>query len=72
VAPTDPTPSGFVRHLEAELRLRGAAFELAALLGYVEAVWALAREDPDPVRWADAFLRDAGAAADVTRTEEAR
>jgi hypothetical protein len=38
VAPTDPTPSGFVRALESELRLRGAAFALAALLGYFEAV----------------------------------
>jgi hypothetical protein len=56
VTPTPPTPAAFVRALEAELWLRGAAFELRDLLEYAEAVWPLARDDADPGRWADRFL----------------
>jgi hypothetical protein len=51
-----PTPSAFVRALEAELRLRGTAFAFGDLLTFAEAAWPLMREDPDPGRWADAFL----------------
>jgi hypothetical protein len=31
----------------------------AYVLEFAEAVWPLAREDPDPVRWADAFAEAA-------------
>jgi hypothetical protein len=60
---TPPTPSEFLRLLEAELRLRGVAFELRDVLGFTEAVWPLAWHDPNPVRWADAFLEARAARA---------
>jgi hypothetical protein len=56
VTPTDPTPSAFVRALEAELRLRGEPFGLADLLAFAEAARPLMREDPDPGRWAREFI----------------
>jgi hypothetical protein len=72
VTPAPTNLSAFIRALEAELQLRGVEFSLCDLLAWATAAWSLAREDPDPGRWADAFLRDAGAAADVARMEEAR
>jgi hypothetical protein len=51
-----PTLSAFVRSLEAELQARDSAFSLSDLLAFASDVWPLAREDPDPGRWATAFL----------------
>jgi hypothetical protein len=42
---TPPTPAAFVRLLEAELRLRRAAFELRDLLAFAETAW------PTPGAW---------------------
>jgi hypothetical protein len=56
------SPPGFLDGLEAELRLRGVAFSRADVLAFADDVWPLAQEDPDPVRWADAFV-EAGYAA---------
>ena len=50
------TPSDFVSGLEAELHLRGLSFTRADVLAFVGDVWPLAQADPDPVRWADAFV----------------
>jgi hypothetical protein len=52
------TPSSFVRALEAELRLRGVAFELRELLNYAADVWSMAQHNPDPALWASAFVKD--------------
>jgi hypothetical protein len=46
----------FTAALEDELRLRGLAFSRADVLAFTDDVWQLAHEDPDPVRWADAFV----------------
>jgi hypothetical protein len=46
----------FLTGLEAELRLRGVAFDRADVLAFADAVWPLAQEDTDPVKWADCFL----------------
>jgi hypothetical protein len=46
----------FIRILEEELKLRGLAFSRADVLEFVEDVWPLAKDDPDPVRWAERFL----------------
>jgi hypothetical protein len=45
----------FLAGLEQELRLRGVAFSRADVLAFAGDVWQLAEDDPDPVRWADAF-----------------
>jgi hypothetical protein len=59
------SPPDFPAGLEAELRLRGVAFSRAGVLDFADEVWQLAQEDPDPVRWADAFVeaRHAGASS---------
>ena len=46
----------FTLAVESELRLRGAPFELADLLTFVEDVWPLAGDDPNPAKRADAFV----------------
>jgi hypothetical protein len=46
----------FTAGLEQELRLRGVAFSRAGVMAFADDVWPLAQEDPDPVRWADAFV----------------
>jgi hypothetical protein len=53
----------FLAGLEVELRLRGVAFSRADVLAFVGDVWQLALEDPDPVRWADAFVEAGRAGA---------
>jgi hypothetical protein len=58
------TQAEFVQALESELHLRGVPFDRAALLAFVASVWPLAEEDPDPARWAAAFL-EAGSVAGV-------
>jgi hypothetical protein len=45
----------FTAALEDELRLRGVAFSRADVLAFADDVWPLAADDPDAVRWADAF-----------------
>jgi hypothetical protein len=50
-----PSPLDFVAGLEHQLHLRGLPFSRAAVLAFPNDVWQLAREDPDPVLWADAF-----------------
>jgi hypothetical protein len=70
--PSPPNLSAFIRAVEADLQARGVEFALCDLIAWATAAWPLAREDPDPARWADAFLRDAGAAADMTENGGAR
>jgi hypothetical protein len=50
------TQAEFLTGPEQELRLRGLPFRHADVLAFADDVWPLAREDPDPVRWADAFV----------------
>jgi hypothetical protein len=50
------TQTEFVKVLEEELKLRGLAFSRADVLEFVDDVWPLAKDDPDPVRWAERFL----------------
>jgi hypothetical protein len=44
------------------LQLRNVEFSLCDLLSWSLAVWPIAREEPDPGRWADAFLEARAAA----------
>jgi len=46
----------FVTGLEMELQLRGVPFDRGNLATFAEDVWPLAEEDPDTIRWAEAFL----------------
>jgi hypothetical protein len=46
----------FTAAVEEQLRIQGIAFSRADLLDFVEGVWPLAQDDPDPVVWADRFL----------------
>jgi hypothetical protein len=48
--------SDFVTALEMELQLRAVAFDRGELVTFAEDVWSLAEEDPEPIRWAEAFL----------------
>jgi hypothetical protein len=50
------TRPDFLAGLEQELRLRGLPFSRADVLAFTDDAWQLAQEDPDPVRWADAFV----------------
>jgi hypothetical protein len=50
------TQPDFTAGLEQKLRLRGLPFSRADVLVFADDVWQLAQEDPDPVRWADAFV----------------
>jgi hypothetical protein len=53
----------FTAAVESELRRLREPFAWGDLLEYAADVWPLAREDPDPGRWARAFLREARAPA---------
>jgi hypothetical protein len=46
----------FITGLELELRLRAAPFDRAELVTRCADVRPLADEDPNPIRWAEAFL----------------
>jgi hypothetical protein len=46
----------FVTGLELELRLRAVPFDRGELETWAAAVWSLAEDDPDVIRWAEAFL----------------
>jgi hypothetical protein len=63
VNPTPANFSAFIRALEAELQRPGVAFGLRDLLAFAEAAWPLIRDDPDPGRWARAFLEARAPAA---------
>jgi hypothetical protein len=47
----------FVTGLEMELRLRAVPFDRGELETWAADVWPLAEDDPDVIRWAEAFLR---------------
>jgi hypothetical protein len=46
----------FTAAVEEQLRIQGISFSRADLLEFVEAVWPLAEDDPDPVVWAARFI----------------
>jgi hypothetical protein len=46
----------FLAGLEQELRLRGLCSSRADMRAFADDVWPLALKDPDPVKWADAFV----------------
>jgi hypothetical protein len=46
----------FVTGLEMELRLRAVPFDRGELETWARDVWSLAEDDPDVIRWAEAFL----------------
>ena len=52
----------FTAAVEGELRRLGEPFAFGDLLEYAADVWQAAREDPDPARWARAFLEAGGEA----------
>jgi hypothetical protein len=52
------TQADFVTGLEMELQLRGVPFDRRELETFAQDVWTLAEENPDTVRWAEAFLYD--------------
>jgi hypothetical protein len=57
------TLSDFVTGLELELGLRAVPFDRGELETWAANVWPLAEDDPDVIRWAEAFLaarREAG------------
>src|SRR5262249_42001391 len=57
------TRDDFVAALEEQLRIRGYSFSRADLLDFVQSVWLLAEDDPDPVRWAGRFVEAGRAGA---------
>jgi hypothetical protein len=59
------THPDFLAGLEAELRLLRVAFSRADVLAFADDVWPLAQENPDPVRWAGAFVEAGYAAAEA-------
>jgi hypothetical protein len=46
----------FLTGLEMELRLRAVHFNLGELETFAADVWPLAEDEPDVIRWAEAFL----------------
>jgi hypothetical protein len=46
----------FTAAVEEQLRIQGISFNLAELIEFVEGVWPLAQDDPDPVVWARRFV----------------
>jgi hypothetical protein len=46
----------FLTGLELELRLRAVPFHRGELETWAADVWPLAEDDPDVIRWAEAFL----------------
>ena len=51
------TQAAFATVLENELRFRCIPFDLADVLEFAGSVWPIARDDPEPFRWADEFLQ---------------
>jgi hypothetical protein len=62
MTPNPSTLSWLIRAMEAELQLRGAVFDLSALIAFATWVWPLARLDPDVPRRAAAFVEAAARA----------
>jgi hypothetical protein len=50
------TISDFLTGLEMELRLRAVPFDRGELEAWAADVGSLAEDDPDVIRWAEAFL----------------
>ena len=50
------TPEDFADVLAWHLLCGGVSYDPAKLLGFAREVWPLAREEPDPARWAGQFL----------------
>jgi hypothetical protein len=50
-----PLPD-FLAGLELELRLRAVPFDRGELETWASDMWPLAEDDPDPIRWSEAFL----------------
>ncbi len=46
----------FSMAVEEQLRIRGIAFGRGELLEFIDDVWPLAQDDPDPVLWAQRFI----------------
>jgi hypothetical protein len=46
----------FTAAVEEQLRIQGISFTRADLLDFVESIWPLAQDDPDPVVWAERFI----------------
>jgi hypothetical protein len=57
--------SDFVTGLEMELQLRGVPFDRGDLETFAADVWSLAEEDPDVIRWSEAFLEAQRRAAEA-------
>jgi hypothetical protein len=49
------TLDDFVTGLELELRLRAVPFDRGELETWADDVWPLAEDDPDVIRWSEAF-----------------
>jgi hypothetical protein len=49
--------TAFTARVEQELQTRRVAFDLAELLAFLEDSRRAVEENPDPSRWADAFLK---------------
>ncbi len=64
------TQADLVQALEGVLRFRGVPFDRGELLAFVEDVWPLAEDDPDPGRWAREFIAalQAASASEEVRT----
>jgi hypothetical protein len=52
----------FITALESELRPRPVVYDRRELETWATAVWPIAEEDPNPGRWAEAFLEARGEA----------
>jgi hypothetical protein len=50
------TPATSLPEIESALRSRLVPFDAGELLAIVEDAWGLIADDPDPARWAAAFL----------------
>jgi hypothetical protein len=50
------TRGEFTRAVEAELQVTGRPFSRADLQAFLEAVWPMVQDDPDPAHWAREFL----------------
>ncbi len=49
----------FFASIAWELNLRRISYFRRELESFVDAVWPVAEDDPDPARWADAFIKSA-------------
>jgi hypothetical protein len=54
--PDQRSHNRFFALVERDLQLRHVPFDQGELRAFVADVWPLARHEPDPQRWAEAFL----------------